>query len=173
MVQPHFSLDVQTNVAGEFLKLIDKHFPRNRNRTDRLERGINRHNIKISYSGTQSMVKIISSHNAKILNEKRAADDNRKTCNCQKGIESCPLEGNCQLSAIVYKATVKASDGEVKTYTGCTDRTFKKRHYGHMADSRNRDISGNTKLAGYIWEKKDEGIEIENVKWEVLKKCHK
>ena len=36
-----------------------------------LEKCINRHNIKISYSGTKSVAKIISSHNAKILRDHR------------------------------------------------------------------------------------------------------
>ena len=61
---PPFNAAIQTIIGKEFLKLIDKHFPKNRNRKDRLEKVINRQNIKISYSGTQSMAKIISSHNA-------------------------------------------------------------------------------------------------------------
>ena len=88
-------------------------------------------------------------------------------------METCPLEGKCQIDAIVYKATVTASDGEVKTYTGCTDRTFKQRHYGHMSDFKNRENRNNSKLAGYVREKKDGGVAIDNVKWEVIKKCHK
>ena len=83
------------------------------------------------------------------------------------------MSGNCQASAIVYKATVKANDGEEKTYTGCTDRTFKERHYGHRADERDRELRKNTKLATYIWEKKDSGVGIEEVKWEILKQCVK
>ena len=73
-----------------------------------------------------------------------------KTCNCQKGPASCPLDGNCQVKAIVYKATVTANDGEVKTYIGSTDRTFKERHYGHISDSRHQEQRKNTKLATYI-----------------------
>ena len=42
-----------------------------------------------------------------------------------------------------------------------------------MADSRDRELRKNTKLATYIWEKKDSGVEIDSVKWEVLKQCHK
>ena len=31
----------------------------------------------------------------------------------------------------------------------------------------------NTKLATYVWDKRDEGVEIKEVKWEILKKCQK
>ena len=95
------------------------------------------------------------------------------SCFVDRSVETCPMNGNCQVSAIVYKATVTANDGEVKNYTGCTDRTFKKRHYGHVADSRDSELRKNTQLATYIWEKKDSGVEIDSVKWEVLKQCHK
>ena len=37
---------------------------------------------------------------------------------------ACSWNRHSQL--VVYKATVKANDGEVKNYTGCTDRTLKK-----------------------------------------------
>ena len=68
---------------------------------------------------------IICSHNAKILRDRKEKDEPVAPCNCQKGVESCPLDENSQVSTIVYKAIVTADDGEVKTYTGCTDRTSK------------------------------------------------
>ena len=77
-----------------------------------------------------------------------------------EGVESCPLDGKCQVSAIVYKATVTADDGEVKTYTGCTDRTFKKRHYGHTSDSRHKDNRTNTKLATYVLDKSNDSKDM-------------
>ena len=73
----------------------------------------------------------------------------------------------------MYKATVTSSDNEVKTYTGCTDRTFKKRHYGHISDMKHKENRKNTSLAGYIWEKKDAGKQIVDIKWEILKECTK
>ena len=148
---PPFNKACKTNIGKEFLKLIDKHFPRHRKRKDKLEKVINRQNIKISYSGTQSMGAIISSHNTKIMKDRNVKEvQTTKTCNCQKGPASCPLDGNCQVKAIVYKATVTANDGEVKTYIGSTDRTFKERHYGHISDSRHQEQRKNTKLATYI-----------------------
>ena len=68
---PPFNAACTVNIGREFLKLIDKHFPPNKKRKDKLEKIINRHTVKISYSGTPNMVMIISSHNRKVLQEKR------------------------------------------------------------------------------------------------------
>ena len=74
MVKSPFDLTCTVNLGREFLKLIDEHFPQNKPRKDKLEKIINRHTIKLSYSGMQSMERIISSHNTKILNEGREDD---------------------------------------------------------------------------------------------------
>ena len=95
-------------------------------RKDKPEKIINMHTVKISYSGTPNMARIISSHTRKVLQEKRKKEKpDQKECNCQKGMESCPIGGKCQIRAIVYKATIRSEDGDVHTYTGCTDRKFK------------------------------------------------
>ena len=159
---PPFNAASTINLGKEFLKIIDRHFPKNKKRKDKLEKCINRHNIKISYSGTKSVAKIISSHNAKILRDHRkntaasrenvveeeaveeevevstdeeeergegsgANPEGVKTCSCQNGVQSCPLDGKCLTKCIVYKATLTADDGEVKTYIGLTEPPFKKR----------------------------------------------
>ena len=97
---PPFNKACKTNIGKEFLRLLDKHFPQNRKRKDKLERIMNRHCIKLSYSGTQSMGKIISSHSAKVTNDRRRREEPANTCNCQQGVETCPMSGNCQVSAI-------------------------------------------------------------------------
>ena len=119
------------------------------------------------------MERIISSHNSKILNERRQDLTNAKMCNCQKGQKNCPVDAKCLTSAVVYKATVTASDGDVRTYTGSTDRKFKDRLYEHRTDTNNRSHRHNTKLAGYTWDKKDAGISIDNIELQLLKKCHR
>ena len=169
---PPFNLACTTNIGREFLRLLDTHFPQKLKRKDKLEKIINRNTIKLSYSGTPNMASIISSHNKKILEERRKKDVPKKMCNCQRGVASCPLNGKCQLKGIVYKATTTSDDGETKTYTGCTDCTFKERHYHHTSDLRHRDQRKNTKLADYVWKKRDEGAEITDIKWEVEKQCH-
>ena len=60
-----------------------------------------------------------------------------------------------------------ASDGDVKMNTGLTKRKFKDRLYEHNANNSNHCTF--TKLAGYVWEKKDQRVNINN--WEILKKC--
>ena len=84
---------------------------------------------------------------------------------------NCPLGGKCLSESIVYKARVTASDGEVKTYTGLTKRTFKDRLYEHRNDANNPKHRTHTKLAGYVWRKKDQNVTIDNYKWEIRKKC--
>ena len=61
-----------------------------------------------------------------------------KMCNCQKAQKSCPMDAQCLTSAVVYNATVTASDGDVRTYTESTDRKFKDRLYEHRSDANNR-----------------------------------
>ena len=120
------------------------------------------------------MASIIATHNSKTLSKSRdqQSNTNAKNCNCQAGIDSCPLLGKCLTKAVVYKATVTAGDDEVRTYIGSTDRTFKERYYGHTSDMRNSEARKSTKLSGYVWDKKDEGIEIKSIKWEIIKQCH-
>ena len=54
---PPFNAASDVNLGKEFLKLVDKHFPKNNKRKDELEKCINRQNIKISYSGTKKCCK--------------------------------------------------------------------------------------------------------------------
>ena len=94
-------------------------------------------------------------------------------CATAKSGKTDALWAKCLTSAVVYKATVTASDGEVRTYTGSTDRNFKERLYEHRTDANKRSHRHNAKPAGYTWDKKDAGVDIDNVKWQLLKKCHR
>ena len=170
---PPFNAACTIDIGKKFLKLIDKHFPPERKRKDKLEKIINRHTVKISYSGTPNMSSIISTHNKKILNERRAKETTEKECNCRKGKESCPIGGKCQISTIVYKATITAEDGDIRNYIGCTDRKFKERFYEHTADANHKENRKRTRMATYVWQKKDEGVNINSVTYEILKKCHR
>ena len=111
---PPFNLACTINLGKKFLKLIDKQFHQKTKRKDKLEKRINRHTIKLSYSGTQNMERIIQSHNSKLLKEKRKITKPTKNCNCKGGIANCPVGGECLTSAVVYTATITTSDGEVK-----------------------------------------------------------
>ena len=60
---PSFNQNVMTNVARQFLSLVDKHFPKHH----RYYKLFNRNNVKCSYSCMNNMASIISCHNAKVL----------------------------------------------------------------------------------------------------------
>ena len=60
---PPFNLALKTNIGKTFLKLIDKHFPKNH----QLNKIINRKNVKISYSCCPNIQNIINSNNRKFL----------------------------------------------------------------------------------------------------------
>ena len=95
---PPFNKSVTTNVAKRFLNLVDRYFPK----TNTLHKIFNRNTVKVSYSCTENMAKVIKSHN------KKAAMSNEKSvaaCNCRnKG--DCPLDGLCQTNDIIYKCVV-------------------------------------------------------------------
>ncbi|PIK33614.1 hypothetical protein BSL78_09743 [Apostichopus japonicus] len=82
---PPFSRNVETNVGSQFLKLIDRHFPRG----CKLRKIFNRNTMKVSYSCMKNMDSIIKSHNARIMRQNNTTTNATKTCNCRdKG--ACP-----------------------------------------------------------------------------------
>ena len=92
-----------TQLAGHFFKiLIDKHFPK----INPLHKIINRKNVKVSYGCCPNIDAIISTHNKKVT---RPLDQmtSKKTCNCQNPAE-CPLDGNCCIKNIIYKAEIES-----------------------------------------------------------------
>ena len=113
------------------------------------------------------MRNLIKQHNAKILNETRKA--NSDGCNCRKR-NSCPLDGACLASGIVYKATVTTNIGQPKIYIGSTEHSFKTRFNNHKISLKYRKHSHNTCLSKYVWELKDKGTDHE-IKWSILKRA--
>ena len=110
-----YSKNVRTNIARNFLHLIDKHFPK----SSRLHKIFNRNTVKVSYSCMPNVKTIISNHNRHLL-EKRNEPSTDKNCNC-RARDECPLNGKCLTKSIVYKAEITATDiGETKEYIGMT-----------------------------------------------------
>lgn len=60
---PPYNQNVTSNVASQFLKLVDKHFPQHH----RYRKLFNRINVKCVYSFMNNIGSIIRSHNAKVL----------------------------------------------------------------------------------------------------------
>ena len=155
-------MSVKTDVAREFLRLLDTHFPK-RHPYHKL---FNRNNTKVSYCCMPNMAQIIKSHNAKILSPKPPTSE--RTCNCRKP-EDCPLRKSCLQECIIYKATVDTPGKPPMDYIGLTEGTFKKRHYGHTSDFRASSQRKSTALSKYIWQLRDEGCDS-SITWEIIKK---
>jgi hypothetical protein len=155
---PPWSSNVRTNVAGKFLGLIRKHFPP----SSPLYSIFNTKKIKVSYSTCPNIKAYIASHNAKVI---KGGEDNAQThgCNCNKGEASCPLQGDCQVPALVYKAEVESSSGN-KHYFGQTAITFKKRWNNHKSDCKLPHKRLATTFSNHMWSLKDMGEES-SVSW--------
>ena len=54
------------------------------------------------------------------------------------------------------------------TYTGLTYRTFKERFKERNSDMKNSNIRTSSKLAGYVWDLKDRGVQDFEVTWNIL-----
>lgn len=166
---PPYSKNVKTNIAHDFLLLIDKHFPP----SNKLNRLFNRHTVRVSYSCTENMKSFINRHNKAVLkNHTNQPQTNNNTdhrqCNCRHP-EECPIEGKCLQKNVVYKADVTTTDNnETRTYIGVTANAFKTRHRNHTKSFRNKQYSNETELSKHIWKLK-ENQRIFNIKWSIIK----
>ena len=90
--------------------------------------------IKLSYCCTTNLTGIIRQHNAKVLNATKTPNEAR-LCNCRNK-QSCPLDGKCLSSSIVYRAEV-TSDNNTKIYYGASEGEFKTRYNNHTKTTLN------------------------------------
>ena len=103
-------MNVETNVARTFLYLVRKHFPVGHG----YRKIFNKNNLKVSYRCMDNMGRIIKSHNAKI----GKPEEEPEPCNCQAS-RTCPLDGNCTVSNVIYQAEVYLNDRDPpKVYIG-------------------------------------------------------
>ena len=136
---PPYSINVRTNVAKKFLNIVSKNFPK----SHRLNKLFNRNNLKVSYSCLPNVSCIISGHNKKILNSATETTP-AKTCNCTKK-NSCPLNGKCLDSQVIYKCHVRPNENENGLYyIGLTGNTFKDRYNGHNYTFRHESKENST-----------------------------
>ena len=158
---PPFSKSVKTDIGRKFLNLLKKHFPENH----KLNKIINKNNVKLSYSVTKNMKRVIQTHNAHVLRKKDTNVDER-TCSCPKGKkDECPLMNKCLSKAIVYKATVEQTG---KYYIGITEMEFKRRLAKHKHSFKNQADKNSTTLSHHVWE--SNLAPTPQIKWEVMKK---
>ena len=166
---PPFSKNVNTNIGHRFLTLVDKHFPKE----NKLRKIFNRNTIKISYSCMNNTKQIIDNHNKRILNASKHTDkstDNsvdNKSCNCRQK-NSCPLNGNCLQSSVIYQATVKRNDNNTsETYIRLTENAFKTRYRNHTASFRHTKHRNSTELSKHVWSLKDNNIDY-SISWRII-----
>ena len=153
---PPFSSQVSSNLTLIFYNLIKKHFKPD----TLLGRLFNKNTMKLSYSTTANLAQIINGHNRKILSKDNSNNPTpRKMCNCEKGVGTCPVEGECLTMDSIYEATVTSENIEAKKYVGSAATTFKARHDNHKSDFKISSRRIRTKLAGYVWTLKDQGIQ--------------
>ena len=92
---------------------------------------------------------------------------NNKTCNCRQK-NTCPLDGNCLQSSVIYQATVTRKDNNTtETYIGLTENDFKTRYRNHTASFRHAKHRNSTELSRHIWTLKDNNIE-HFISWRIL-----
>lgn len=165
---PPFSKNVETNIAKKFLKLVDKHFPRENNPYEYdFHKIFNRNTVKVSYSTTENMVQIINKHNKKITSNNTSTVS--QTCNCRNK-DKCPLGGiNCRKSNVVYKGTLSTSINPNKIYIGITEGPWKARHAVHKTSFTNRNYPTRTSMTDYVWKMKDEIGEMPKITWTIEK----
>ena len=135
------------------MNLIRKHFPKHH----RYHKIFNKNTIKLSYSCMPNIGSIISRNNTKLLTKSNV--ENNRTCNCRNKV-NCPLNGNCLVKCIVYKATV-ITNNIIKYYLGTSEGEFKERYNNHTKSFRNKGYKTETELSKYLWNLKDKNQEYE------------
>ena len=104
---------------------VDKHFAKSN-----LKAIINRNTVKLSYCCMPNMKMIIAGQASKKLrnfrdSEANNATNNKRLCNCRQA-NSCPVNGNCLMECVIYKATITVNN-IAKHYFGLTEGHFKDR----------------------------------------------
>ena len=155
---PPWNSSVKSNIGRDFLNLIDQCFPPGHP----LQKLINRNTIKVSYSCTPSMEKIISSRNKKLLSTPQAEE---RMCSCPRN-NPCPLDGKCLAKNVIYEAEVTQEDQTKNHYTGLCSTTFKARFGIHKQSFKNENLN-QTSLSKFIWELKKQNVRY-NVTWKIL-----
>ena len=109
-------------VGREFLSLLDRSFPP----YHPLSKIFNRQTVKLSYKRMPNMAEVVSGQNTRKLRDDRDQVEVPR-CNCRGGQGNCPVGGKCQVDCVIYEATItKNQSGKKETYTGGTERPFKK-----------------------------------------------
>ena len=118
-----------------------------------------------------SFGKLIAGHNAKVTSP-ITINLKEENCNCRgKKKTGCVMEGSrCLDKGTVYQAEVTAQGKPKEKYVGIAAPPWKERFRNHTASFKHIEKRKNTKLSGYIWKLKEEGLAYE-IKWKTLARC--
>jgi hypothetical protein len=194
---PPFSSNVSTNIGSSFLKLIEKSFPRNNplrkifnKNTLKLSYScmpnikaiINSNNKrKISKHKEQHQQELQQTQHTQqarnhLDHQQKPQQTNTnmpvkvsKNCNCRNK-DTCPLNGECLVSNIIYQATISTAD-KVDTYVGSTATTFKTRYGNHKLSFNNEKHMNATGLSRHAWNLKKNNIE-HSITWKIIQKSN-
>ena len=111
------------------------------------------------------MSSMIKSHNKKVINNDAKE---LKSCNCRVKFE-CPLNGQCQVTDIIYKYTVLSPDKPNKAYLGTAEGDFKKQFYNHRMSFNNEASANDINLSRYLWELKEISNLSPTLAWSIAK----
>ena len=113
-----------------------------------------------------NMEKLVKKHNNNLM---RKNDTNKQNCNCRVN-NSCPLDGKCLSSNIVYSADILIGNNQHgDKYFGICETEFKTRLGNHKNSFKNRQKEKDTELSKYIWNLKDKNITNYSIKWSIVK----
>ena len=156
---PPWSDQIETKVGQNFLKLLDKHFPRG----SELSQYFNRKKVKVSYSNLPNVARQFKGINKALLTPERILK--LKGCSCDDGLDDCIVEGgHCLTDNVCYLENLKyeqahPTTGQLrelsKDYFGLTENQLRKRISGHKTSFNRPAYKNATKLSIAIWKLKE------------------
>ena len=127
-------------VGNQFLKLINKRFPR----YHRFYKLFNKNNVKVSCSCMPNMKNIINTHNKKAFNPPK--DNTARTCNCIRK-HQCPLNKKC----LTNKMKRNEENSKTKIYYDVSETIFKLRYVNKKNTFNNIKYQTDTELSNEYW----------------------
>ena len=163
-----YCMSVETKIGQRFFAILDTCFPVGH----QLHRIFNRHTVQLSYRTMPNFATIIAGHNAKVVADTLPVQrPHNSNCNCRGGTEKCPVDGaRCKDASVIYQAGVTAVGKRKEGYVGMSAPSFKLRFNNHTDNFKYSSKRQRTRLAGYIHQLKDEGLEYE-IEWQFLAKA--
>ena len=126
---------------------------------------MNKKTLKISYSCTANIKKIIQTDNKKALKKrKKGHNESSRKCNCQKSKrEKYPLRCHCKRKNVVYEVTT--SGPNLNIYVGVTE-SVKARWQINKQSFKNPEYKDATAFSSFILKKKMK--DEPNIKMEII-----